>query len=230
MTVKILFFYNSPKGVTSWSSFDWNHPLILIYLSDMIIQDGPDPSQMILFPIIVDFPMFCSYGIAGTLGWILSSRIKPFNGMDFRYSRTQRSRDIKLYLILWFIWSCIWWCWFLKISQRQGIPTFLSTNVQRYQTPFNFLIYLMYLMFHFMILVLVYIARYLTIFIPEKIFHQQHGFLHTNLARNQTLTSFLILVIKAPYMQIKMYIIRKLRELGTFCIYCGISGQARKDL
>ena len=33
--------------------------------------------------------------------------------MDFRYSRTQRSRDIKLYLILWFIQSCIWWCWFL---------------------------------------------------------------------------------------------------------------------
>ena len=140
--------------MASWSSFDWNNRLILIYLSDMIIQDGPDPSQMILFPIIVDFPMLCSYGIAGTLGWILSSRIKPFNGMDFRYSRTQRSRDIKLYLILWFIWSCIWWCWFLKISQRQGIPTFLSTNVQRYQTPFNFLIYLMYLMFHFMILVL----------------------------------------------------------------------------
>ena len=116
MTVKRLFFYNSPKGVASWSSFDWNNPLILIYLSDMIIQDGPDPSQMILFPIIVDFPMLCSYGIAGTLGWILSSRIKPFNGMDFRYSRTQRSRDIKLYLILWFIWSCIWWCWFLKRS------------------------------------------------------------------------------------------------------------------
>ena len=65
---------------------------------------------------IVDFPILCSYGIAGTLGWILSSRIKPFNGMDFRYSRTQRSRDIKLYLILWFIWSCIWWCWFLKRS------------------------------------------------------------------------------------------------------------------
>ena len=39
------------------------------------------------------------------------------------------------------------------------------------------------------------------------------------LARNQTLTSFLVFVIKAPYMQIKMHIIRKLRELGTFCIH-----------
>ena len=68
-----------------------------------------------------------------------------------------------------------------KIFQRQGFLTFLSTNVQRYQTPFDLLIYLM---FHFMILVLVFIAWYLAILIPEKIFYQQHGFFHTTLARN----------------------------------------------
>ena len=88
-------FYDFPKGLASRSSFDRNNPLILmIYLSEMFIQDGSNPSQMILFPLLLIFHFLCSYGIAGTLGWILSSRIKPFNGMDFRYSRTQRSRDI----------------------------------------------------------------------------------------------------------------------------------------
>ena len=148
--------------------------------------------------------------------------------MDFRYSRTQRSRDIKLYLILWFIWSCIWWCWFLKRSFNCRDFRHCRPQIfQRYKTWFHFLIYLM---FYFMLLVLVFIARYLAILIPENKSYQQHGFCTQSwleiklslhfwylLSRRHTCKSECILLENSGSWVPFAYIVGYLAKLGKIC-------------